>query len=119
MDNENLIVSKFLFLIILLFSSNFFSDFYKKCFVIFIWYSIYPITWCCFSNNLRICKQPIHPICSISIGKNLWFAIVITHPVPFFGLFSFCRVLNLCERHPHSFFKMLGFVLIQLNYVFH
>ena len=117
MDNGSLINSKFHIFITLLFSSNFKSDFYKKCFVITIWFSIYPITWCWSSKNFRICKQPIHPICSISIGKNLLFAIVITHAVQFFGLFSFVRVLNLCQRNPHSFLKMLGFVLIQLNFV--
>ena len=117
MDNENLNNSDYHILITLLFFSNFNSDFFKKCFFFTIWYSIYPITWCCVSDNLRICKQPIHPICSISIGKNLWFAIVITHPVQFFGLFSFVRILHLCERNPHSFLKMLGFVIIQLNFV--
>ena len=119
MDNEKLINSKFDILITLIFSSNFNYDFFEKCFVITIWYSIYPITWCCVSNNLRVCKQPIHPTCSISIGKNFLFAIVITHPVQFFDLFSFCRVLNFYERHPQYFFKRLGFVIIHLNYVFH
>ena len=119
MDNEYLLNSNFHILITLLFSSNFnFVSFLKKCFFITIWYSIYPITWCCVSNNSRNCKEPINPICSICIGKNLFFAIVITYPVQFFGLFSFVRVLSLCERHPHSFLKMLRFVLIQLNYVF-
>ena len=46
------------------------------------------------------------------------FAIVITYPVQFFGLFFFVRVLSLCERHPHSFLKTFRFVLIQLNYFF-